>query len=162
MKLRPGRPRGFSLVEVVLSLGIVAFSVCAMLAVFPIGLKAGRTGAAETRGAHLAGSIFATLRTPPFDGVDCYGARLDLSALDDADPPALLYAGFPLSGPPEIGPARDAGSGYRVELRFHKIPAASAANAAIANRVTLTVSPLGASQGEGSLRFQSIVGNTGG
>ena len=51
----------FSLVEVVLALGIVAFGVLAILGVIPVGLQAGRAAQGDTRSNQLAQDIFASL-----------------------------------------------------------------------------------------------------
>lgn len=57
---------GFSLVEVVLALGVVGFSLLAIIGLLPIGLQSGRASVQETRANHLAEQIFSTLRSQPF------------------------------------------------------------------------------------------------
>jgi type II secretory pathway pseudopilin PulG len=51
----------FSLVEVVLALGVVAFAIVAILGVLPTGLQTSRGSQDETRAAQIAQAIFASL-----------------------------------------------------------------------------------------------------
>jgi uncharacterized protein (TIGR02598 family) len=60
-KCRPGLIEGFTLVEVVLALGVVSFALVAILGVFPIGLQTGHDAQDETRAAQIAQAIFATM-----------------------------------------------------------------------------------------------------
>ena len=61
------RPQGggytaaFSLVEVVIALGIITVGVTAVLALFPTALQSGHSAQDETRAAHIAQSIFGSL-----------------------------------------------------------------------------------------------------
>ncbi len=55
------KENGFSLVEVVLALGVIAFSVVAILGVFPIGLNTGHAAQDETRAAQIAQDILDSL-----------------------------------------------------------------------------------------------------
>ena len=52
---------GFSLVEVVIALGVIAVAVLAILAVFPAALQTGHSAQDETRAAHIAQTIFPSL-----------------------------------------------------------------------------------------------------
>jgi len=57
-------PRGqlaFSLVEVVLALGVIAVGVIAILGAFPTALQIGHSAQDETRAAHIAQSVFGSL-----------------------------------------------------------------------------------------------------
>ncbi len=60
-RIRKQSGASFSLVEVVLALGVVGFAIIAILGVIPVGLKASRGSQDETRAAHIAQSIFASL-----------------------------------------------------------------------------------------------------
>jgi uncharacterized protein (TIGR02598 family) len=62
--------RGFSLVEVVLALEVIGFSLLAIIGLLPIGLQSGRASIQETRANHLAEQIFSTLRSQPFTAAD--------------------------------------------------------------------------------------------
>ena len=53
--------RGFSLVEVVIALGVITVGFVAVLAVFPTALQTGHSAQDETRAAHMAQSVFGTL-----------------------------------------------------------------------------------------------------
>jgi Tfp pilus assembly protein PilV len=51
----------FSLVEVVLALGIISFAIVAILGVFPVGLNTGHSAQDETRAPQIAQMILASL-----------------------------------------------------------------------------------------------------
>ncbi len=55
------RVRGFSLVEVVLALGVVAFALLAILGVFPVGLTTQHLAQDDTRAAQIAADIFSSV-----------------------------------------------------------------------------------------------------
>ena len=62
MKFRSSKPlRAFSLVEVVLALGVVSFAIVAILGVFPLGLSTSHSAQDETRVAQIAEDILASL-----------------------------------------------------------------------------------------------------
>jgi len=62
------RKDGFSLVEVVLALGIVAFAVVAILGMFPVALGAAKDSLSETHAAMIAQLIVGQLRSQPASG----------------------------------------------------------------------------------------------
>lgn len=53
--------RGFSLVEVVLALGVVGFAIVAILGLFPAALSSNRSGMNEGRAAQLVRAITGTI-----------------------------------------------------------------------------------------------------
>lgn len=53
--------RGFSLVEVVLALGVVAFAIVAILGIVPTGLHTSHGAQDETRAAQIAQSVLSSL-----------------------------------------------------------------------------------------------------
>ena len=61
--LRPDAPSraGFSLIEVVLALGVIAFGILAMLGVVPVALNTGHEGQNETRAAQLAQDVITSV-----------------------------------------------------------------------------------------------------
>jgi Tfp pilus assembly protein PilV len=56
----------FSLVEVVIAIGVISFALVAIIGILPVGLASSRQSAQETRANHLAEEIFSTLRSQPF------------------------------------------------------------------------------------------------
>ena len=54
--------RGFSLVEVVLAIGVVAFCLFAVLGMFPVALKTQRTSVEQTTANEILAQILADLR----------------------------------------------------------------------------------------------------
>lgn len=59
--------RGFSLVEVVIALGIIAFALVAILGMFPVAIGASRDSRTDTRAAGIARLIYGQLRGQPPD-----------------------------------------------------------------------------------------------
>lgn len=53
----------FSLVEVVVALGIISFSVIAIIGMLPVALKSSHDGMRETDATHIAQRIFSELKT---------------------------------------------------------------------------------------------------
>jgi type II secretory pathway pseudopilin PulG len=54
---------GFSLVEVTLALGIIAFALVGIMAMFPVAITSARESQQETRATFIAQSIMADLQT---------------------------------------------------------------------------------------------------
>ena len=64
--------RAFSLVEVVLALGVISFAIVAILGVIPVGLATGHSAQDETRAPQIAQTIlasFAAQAATQFNGV---------------------------------------------------------------------------------------------
>jgi uncharacterized protein (TIGR02598 family) len=65
----PGPSEGFSLTEVVLALGIVAFAIVALLGLLSASLGTSRVAEDETRLAAITSDVIDTLRSRPFADV---------------------------------------------------------------------------------------------
>ena len=76
------RPSGFSLVEVVLALGVLAFSILAIMGIIPAGLNSSRSSQDETRAAQLAQMVFASLAS----GAPSNFANVPVTAADGIEP----------------------------------------------------------------------------
>jgi uncharacterized protein (TIGR02598 family) len=61
------RQYGFSLVEIVLALGIISFVLVAIFGLFPVGYGNAMESRRETRAAYLAEQIINDLRSTPFN-----------------------------------------------------------------------------------------------
>lgn len=72
MTMKPKGNRGFSLVEIALAIGIVAFAMIGLLAMMPAGLKAADEAAAQTAQAHIITTISSDLSMLPFGEIDGY------------------------------------------------------------------------------------------
>ncbi len=156
MRPLPAIRRGaFTLVEVVLSLGVTTFSLVCLLGLFPVGLRSSARSIFETRGTHLAYAAFTEMRAGPFEATRCFGMRLNLAVMDEATPLHLEATVSPTGqltlSPPGAGPEPAA---LRVEARFKKIT--SATGATLGNRVMLRITPLREAQGQ-PLEFQTFV-----
>jgi uncharacterized protein (TIGR02598 family) len=90
----------FSLVEVVLALGVISFAIVAILGVIPAGLNTGHSAQDETRASHIAQGVITALSTEAssnFQKVPLPGPTpaptIDLSqSTTIAAPAAFLYA----------------------------------------------------------------------
>jgi type II secretory pathway pseudopilin PulG len=121
----------FSMIEVVLALGLVSFALVAVLAFFPMGLKSNRASVSETRAAQLAKAIFGTIdsQCSTFSAINCYGISppLDLASLSTmTEAPGasthVLYASYPSPNQPVISSTASADSIYTIEMRFDNDP----------------------------------------
>jgi uncharacterized protein (TIGR02598 family) len=65
MKFTIPRPPGFSLVEVTLAMGIAAFCLLAIMALFPTSLATNQITIQQTANTNLAAAIAADLRATP-------------------------------------------------------------------------------------------------
>jgi hypothetical protein len=160
----------FSLVEVMVSLGIMAFSLVAVLGVFPIGLRESLASIDETRSAHLARKVFATLDSGSFESVPFFGNTVDLGApvpsgvaFDPKQPLVILYAAFLEEEQPVITIDRGPSSTYEIKVwcqpifsNFASAHLVSGSSAAVASKVALSVMSLGSKD---VTRYESIIGN---
>ena len=115
---------GFSLVEVVLALGVIAISLVAILGVFPTGLSSNRTSVNDTRAAELANAIVATIdaQSSTFSSVQCYGTTLDLKTLSTADT-NTFYVSYSSPNQPIISSDPSLADWiYSIELKFDSDP----------------------------------------
>jgi uncharacterized protein (TIGR02598 family) len=90
---RPNRTRdhAFTLIEVTLALGIVAFALVGILGVMPLALSSERQGVDEGRAAAVATTLFATFRQQPFQNVLYVDSQFDSSGNPQTNPnPAAL------------------------------------------------------------------------
>ncbi|HEY5035834.1 MAG TPA: hypothetical protein VII74_01735 [Chthoniobacterales bacterium] len=115
---------GFSLIEVVLALGVVAFALVAILGVFPAAFSQNRKGISDTRASQLVQMIVATIdsQATTFASVDCFGTNLDLANSSTGTAPVLLYADYASPSQPEITNTKNPNSIYTIEIRFNNNP----------------------------------------
>lgn len=82
--MRQTGSRAFSLVEVVLALGICAFVLVAMLGLFSTGLRAGRESEEQVQAANLASQILATRLASPSSDANTPDFAIPAAALTNA------------------------------------------------------------------------------
>jgi uncharacterized protein (TIGR02598 family) len=65
--MKPGNSRAaaFSLVELVLALGVVAFCLYAVFGLMPVGMQTNRNATSQTAATNIIAAIVADLRTTP-------------------------------------------------------------------------------------------------
>jgi uncharacterized protein (TIGR02598 family) len=59
------KPAGFSLVEIVLALGVVAFCLIAVVGLMPVGVQINRNASSQTAATNIMATIVSDLRTTP-------------------------------------------------------------------------------------------------
>ena len=79
----------FSLVEVTLALGIIAFGLVAILGVLPVAFTTSRTSINQTRATGIAETVFAGVRAQPFTSA-IIGAGLLYPDAAPTPPPAAF------------------------------------------------------------------------
>jgi Tfp pilus assembly protein PilV len=92
------RRKAFSLLEVVIALGVIAVGIVGVLAVFPTALQTGHSAQDETRAAHIAQSVFGSLvagATSQFNAVPLPPTPLpiNLTTGSGITPAVTAYAG---------------------------------------------------------------------
>ena len=144
------RKAAFTLLEVAVALGLLAFCGLSLLGLLPLALRQTAENLGETRSAHLAGMIFSTLRDQPFRAADCFGSVVDLST--PTAQPLVFHGVFGPEGEPVIaaGPEPAEAGGYRIELRLEPEPTLPGSAA----RVFLTIRAAG-----GAWCYQSAIGD---
>jgi uncharacterized protein (TIGR02598 family) len=119
---RPGRlsgPRAFSLIEVALALGIVAFCGVALLGLMPLALGNARASKEDTRVAHLLQTLVANLHTRR-GVITGPNAAEDFVSIDPV-PPHQIEVSYSLEGK-VLAAQRGADSFFAVTLRFKPAP----------------------------------------
>lgn len=124
---RPPSNSGFSLVEVVLALGVISFALVAIIGLLPIGLASGRGTIQETRANHLAEEIFSTLRSQPFTNVSLasFSSNSGPINLSTENTPAQTPGGPPTGYQVYAnydGQFVAANDYFKIELRFRNAP----------------------------------------
>ena len=93
---RRARTRSFSLLEVVIALGVITVGIVGILAVFPTALQTGHSAQDETRAAHIAQSVFGSLvagATSRFNAVPLPPTPLPIDLTASSSPTSpTLYA----------------------------------------------------------------------
>ena len=122
--LRRKRRPAFSLIEVVLAIGVVAFALVAILGVFPAAFRQNRQGISDTRAAQLVNMIVATIdaQSKTFSSINCFGTTLDLSTSDKNTPAVTFYAAYASPNQPVITNVQSPDSIYRIEIKFDNVP----------------------------------------
>jgi uncharacterized protein (TIGR02598 family) len=118
----------FSLVEVVLALGVISFAIVAILGVFPVGLATGHSAQDETRAPQIAQTILASFasQAPTISGTS--SVTFDLTASNTQN----LYAGNDGQLLPNAG-----GATYAVSIITNSTP--TDFDSGYANQVTIIV-----------------------
>jgi len=134
---------GFSLVEIVLALGVISFALVAIIGLLPIGLASGRATIQETRANHLAEEIFSTLRSQQFTSVSLASLNSASGAIDlSTENTASGTPGTPLHATYD-GQFVAANDYFTIELRFRNAPEGIVNGTASEVRVQITAREAG-------------------
>lgn len=98
------RLRGFSLVEIALALGIIAFAIVGLIGLVAVSFDSGRASDEDTLVASMARQIVAELRAVPFDNLASSGVGgnqsqtyyFDHEAHRSSDPKGAIYQCVPI------------------------------------------------------------------
>lgn len=157
---------GFSLVEVVVAIGLISFAMIAILAFFPSGLSSNRSSVQDTRAAQIVNAIAGTIdsQCATFSAVKCYGLNLDLSSLSTMSTPSSslqekLYASYPSPDQPIIS-TDPTNSIYSIELRCDNNPVAGATLGA-GKTSLIEIRVFGKATAEGAVEFFFLARNKG-
>jgi len=71
---RSGRRAGFTLVEIALTIGILAFSLVAIMGLLPIGLKASRQSIEQSLALEMSQTVRAYLSSLPYSALPATGS----------------------------------------------------------------------------------------
>lgn len=87
LQKRDAHEKGFSLVEIVIALGIVSFALVAIFGLLPTGYKSAIESRRDTRSAFIAEQIVSDLRASSFSNATilCKGSDGKLTALTPID-----------------------------------------------------------------------------
>ncbi len=145
------RQHAFSLVEVVLALGVISFAIVAILGLVPIGLQTSHSSQDETRAAQIAQTIFAsmaaqapqnfqTIALPTTSPSPAPVLDLSSSTTSASLPAGILYAnndGKIISGVVGASPQVPSGATYVATIITNSAP--SGLDPSYVNQVTVSV-----------------------
>src|ERR1700730_206086 len=160
--------RSFSLIEVVVAIGLIGFAMVAILAFFPTGHSSNRSSAGETPAAQVSRAITETINSQcsAFTTINCYGLTLVLSTLStmaETTGSHVLYASYPSPNQPAISSTKSPDSIYTIELRFNNDPSAALGNVSLGTgKVSLIeIRVFSTARNEGSIQCVFLARNKG-
>jgi uncharacterized protein (TIGR02598 family) len=147
----------FSLVEVLIALGVIAIAITAILGVLPTALQTGHSAQDDTRGAEIAQTIFGSLvaQAPsqfsniqlPLLGNTTLSPAINLTSSSSPTTPTL-YAG----NDGQLMPSQSAASAYAIMIFTNNSPPGFT-DVGYANQVTVRVAwPANASAANQTIR----------
>jgi uncharacterized protein (TIGR02598 family) len=120
----------FSLVEVVLALGVAAFSLITLFALLPVGVQTNRNAISQTAATNIMAAVVSDLRATPKSVTTSaqFAVNIPANAAAPADPPPCsgtqtLY----FDGQGQAAAAMGTDSRYRLVITFVKNPAGATA-----------------------------------
>jgi type II secretory pathway pseudopilin PulG len=97
----PKPPPGFTLLEIIIALGILTFALVGLLALFPVALETAAESKAETRFTQIAQSVFSDIKASSLTNVILVGGpnpRNDLVKGLDFSIPQEIYLNYEAGG----------------------------------------------------------------
>lgn len=131
VKARGRTQAGFSLIEIMLALAIIAIGLIAIIGLIPQGVQASRGAADNTLSATVAHDVFNTIRSKPF-------ATVDLTSLGFTN---AILTPFTILGTPGIYNLQNAGAGVAYYDQKGYTPPATPQDNYYAVCVTFTPQP---------------------
>ena len=140
------RGAAFSLLEVVIALGVITIGVVGVLGVFPTALQSGKSAQDETRAAHIAQSVFGSLvagAPSQFSAVPLppTAVTIDLTASSSPTSPTLYADKIdPVTGMNDAQLTQNpATAAYAILIYTNNAPAGFSTVPPTANQVTVRV-----------------------
>src|SRR5688500_584496 len=102
---RHGHPdEGFTIIEVVASLGIIAVAFAALTTVFWAGLRTAGVSSVRSRGVAVATKETEAIRAVPYDEIGFFGDQTGYLSSFEGAPTVTLAAATPAGVTPRIAP----------------------------------------------------------
>lgn len=112
--------RAFSLVEVVMALGVVAFAIVAVMGLLPVGLREARNSTAEVQAVNLMTLLVADLKNATARGGATSSMGLSPTPAASGVSVATIHT-FYTDAAQGLTTTRSADSLYRVTLRYNRL-----------------------------------------
>lgn len=90
-RLTQSRCVAFSLVEVVLAMGVASFCLVALLGLYVVGIKSGKESGEDIQGANLASLLIAQRRANPTNASPVFSSALPLLSVSSSNLSSPLY-----------------------------------------------------------------------
>jgi uncharacterized protein (TIGR02598 family) len=120
--MKGGRPQAFSLVEVVLALGVIAFALTAMLGLLVVAMDSDKSSGSDTALAAMSRQVFSDLRAMPYANLPA-GADYYFDADGSECPQAGAVYGCHVTVADDSGVA--SGNLKKVQMTFSWPPSAA-------------------------------------
>ncbi len=136
---KPANFNAFTLIEIVLSLGIIAFALVGIMGMLPIALNTARESAQESEATLIAQRIFAEIRNAEDGKALITTSSTDATLQIDLEAPGTYFLAFgPLDTSPTTGAMVPLGTITQGDYNLGLIPSGALEDAQFIARVVVT------------------------